>query len=65
MKTYDYIPADVNPPLEATKLHYPDAFSSEFTMFLRERRYVSLTDMMDDAIEVEVNLSTSNKKTET
>ena len=30
-------------------------------MLLRERRFVSLTDMMDDAIEVEVNLTESNK----
>ena len=35
--------------------------SSEFTLFLRETRFVSLTDMMDDAIEVEVNLIASNK----
>ena len=60
-KTYNAIPADVKPPPGATKLHYVDAFSSEFTLFLRERRLVSLEDMMDDATEVEVNLSTSNK----
>lgn len=65
MKTYDSIPTDVKPPLDATKLHYVDAFSIEFTMLLRERRYVSLTDMMDDATKVEVNLSTSNKTKQT
>ena len=61
METYESILADVNPPPRAAKLHYVDAFSSEFTLLLRERRSISLTNMMDDAIEVEVNLSTSNK----
>ena len=61
MRTYDAILVDVKPPLGVAKLHYVDAFSSEFTLFLRERRYISLTNMMDDAIEVEVNLTTSNK----
>ena len=61
MRTYDSIPADVNPPPGAAKLHYDDAFSSELTQLLRERRSISLTYMMDDSIEVEVNLTTSNK----
>ena len=34
---------------------------SEFTLLLRERRSTSLENMMQDAIEVEVNLSASNK----
>ena len=50
MRTYDSIPVDVKPPLGAAKLHYVDAFSSEFTLFLRERIFISLTNMMDDAI---------------
>ena len=61
MRTYDAIPVDVKPPPGAAKLHYAYAFSSEFTLLLRERRFVSLIDMMDEAIEVEVNLTTSNK----
>ena len=61
MRTYDAIPNDVKPPLGVAKLHYVDAFSSEFTLFLRERRSISLTDVMDDSIEVEVNLTVSNK----
>ena len=60
-KTYDAIPTDVKPPPGAVELHYADAFSSEFTLFLRERRFVSLEDMMDDATEVEVNLSASHR----
>ena len=50
MKTYDFIPNDVKPPLGVAKLHYVDAFSSEFTLLLIERIFVSLTDMMDNAI---------------
>ena len=60
-KTYNAIPSNVKPTRHSAKLHYANAFSSEFTLLLRERRFVSLIDMMDDAIEVEVNLSTSNK----
>ena len=45
-KIYNAIFFDVKPPLGATKLHYVDAFSSEFTLLLRERRLVSLEDMM-------------------
>ena len=60
-KTYNAIPTDVKPPPGAAKLHYADAFSSEFTLLLRERRSVTLDDMIEDAIEVEVNLTTSNK----
>ena len=37
MRTYDAIPTDVKPPLGVAKLHYVDAFSSEFTLLLRER----------------------------
>ena len=36
-KTYNVIPANVKPPPGAAKLHYVDAFSSEFTLLLRER----------------------------
>lgn len=64
MRTHESIPADVKPPPVATKLHYADAFDSEFTLLLRERRSTSLENMMQDAIEVEVNLSTSNKTKE-
>ena len=61
MRTYESIPVDVKPLPRAAKLHYVDAFDSEFTLLLRERRYTSLENMMQDAVEVEVNLSTSNK----
>ena len=56
MRTYDSIPFDVKYPVGAAKLHYVDAFSSEFTLLLRERRSVTLDDMIEDATEIEVNL---------
>ena len=61
MRTYESIPVDVKPPLGAAKLHYAYAFDSELTLLLIERRSTSLENMIQDAIEVEVNLSTSNK----
>ena len=42
MRTYESIPADVKTPPGAAKLHYADAFDSEFTLLLRERRSTSL-----------------------
>ena len=61
MRTYEFIPTNVKPPPGAAKLHYANAFDSEFTLLLRERRSTSLENMIQDVIEVEVNLSTSNK----
>lgn len=61
MRTYESIPAYVKPPLGAVTLHYTYAFDSEFALLFRERRSSSLEYMMDDAIEVEFNLLTSNK----
>lgn len=61
MGSYDFIPTDVKPPPGASKIYYVDAFSSEITFLLRKGRYIFLTDMMDDAIEVELNLSASKR----
>ena len=47
-KTYDAIPTNVKPPPGAAKLHYADAFSNDFALLLRERRSVSLAEMMDE-----------------
>ena len=50
-------------PLGYAQLQYVEAFDSEFTLLLSEITSASLADMMKDAIEVEVNLSTYiNKK---
>ena len=61
MRSYDSIPTHVKPPPGAAQLHYADAFDSDFSLTLRERRSTSLADMMNNAIEVEVNLMASGK----
>ena len=43
------------------KLHYAEAFDDEFALFLRERRFSTLADMMNDAIEVENNMMSSKR----
>lgn len=61
MKSYDSILAHVKPPPGAAQLHYVDAFDNYFVLTLRERKSTSLDNMMNDAIEVEVNLMASSK----
>jgi hypothetical protein len=59
MRVYNSIPTEVKPPPRAFELHYADSFDSDFTLLLRERRSTTLYDLMNDAIEVEVNLMAS------
>jgi hypothetical protein len=61
MRVYNAIPAELKPPLGAAQLHYVDSFDSDFSLLLRERRYTTLDDMMNDAIEVEENFMASGK----
>jgi hypothetical protein len=61
MRVYNSIPAEVKPPPGAAQLRYVDSFDSDFSLLLRERRSTTLDDMMNDAIEVEVNLMASGK----
>ena len=42
-------------------MHYAEAFDDEFALFLRERRFATLADMMNDAIEVEINMMSSKR----
>ena len=37
IRTYNSIPAEIKPPMGATKLHDIDAFNSDFALLLRER----------------------------
>ena len=62
MKVYNAILAQFKPLSGASQLQYVEAFNSEFTLLLSERRSTSLADMMKDSIEVEVNLIDSIKK---
>jgi hypothetical protein len=59
MKVYHTFPVEVNPPPRDAQLRYVDSFESDFSLLLRERRSTMLDDMMNDAIEVEVNLMDS------
>jgi hypothetical protein len=61
MRVYNSIPAEVKPPPGASQLRYVDSFDNDFSLLLRERRSTTLDDMMNDAIEVEVNLMASGK----
>ena len=38
MRVYNSIPTDIKPLVGATKLHYADAFDSDFSLLLRERK---------------------------
>lgn len=56
MQVYNSNLAQVKPPPRASEIHYVDVFDSDFALLLRERIYATLTDMKNDAKEVEVNL---------
>ena len=43
------------------KFHYAESFDDEFALFLRERKFATLADMMNDAIEVEINMMSSKR----
>ena len=62
MKLYNSILAQSKPPIGSAQFQYVEAFDSEFTLWLSERRSTSLADMIKYAIEVEVNLSIARKK---
>ena len=57
---YNSLPANCKPPEGMSKLHFAEAFDDEFSLFLRERRPPTLEQMMFDAIEVEINMMSSN-----
>ena len=58
---YNSLPIQCKPLEEMEKLHYAEAFDDEFELFLRERRSATLEDMMNDAIEVEINMMSSKR----
>ena len=57
----NYLPMQCKPPQGMAKLHYAEAFDDEFALFMRERRFATLADMMNDAIEVELNMMSSKR----
>ena len=58
---YNSILVDIKPLVGAAKLHYTDAFDSDFSLLLRERKSATLPMMFQDALEVEVNMMASRK----
>lgn len=62
MKVFSAISAQFMPPLGSAQLQYAEAFDSEFTLLLCERKSATLVDMMNDAVEVEVNLTSARRK---
>ena len=62
MKVYNSIPSQFKTPLGASQLQYAEAFDSEFTLWMSETKSASLTDMMNDSLEVEINLTAAKKK---
>ena len=50
MRVYNSIPADIKPLVGAAKLHYADAFDSDFDLLLRERKSANLPAMIKDAL---------------
>ena len=61
-RIYSSFPSQCKPPEGMEKLHYVEGFDDYFALLLRERRSTSLAEMMDDAIEVEVNLMASKRE---
>jgi hypothetical protein len=61
MRVYNSISTKAKPPLGDAQLRYVESFDSDFSLMLREKRYTTLDDMMNNAIEVEVNLMASGK----
>ena len=60
-KMYSRIPAEIKPTETAANLTYANSFDHEFSFLLRERKYVSLQNMQNAALEVESNILASNK----
>jgi hypothetical protein len=60
-KLYHKIPIDVKPSQPAAKVTFVGSFDPDFSLLLRERRSTTLTDMQDDAVEIESNMIASRK----
>ena len=62
VKVYNSIHSEFKPPHGTTELQYVESFDSKFSLWLSERRSVSLEDMIDDAMVVEINLTVAREK---
>ena len=60
-RMYSKIPVEVKPTPTSAKLTYANAFHSDFCLHLRERRFATLAEMQDAALEVESNIMAAEK----
>ena len=51
MRVYNSIPTDIKPCIGSEKLHYADAFDSDFSLLLRERKSVNMPAMFKYSLE--------------
>ena len=59
------MPENISPPHDSALLHYPSAFYLEIQFQLRERDPKTLVQILNIAIDVEVNLQIRKKKLKT
>jgi ribonuclease HI len=60
-KVFGKIPAEIKPSDASAKITFSAAFDAEFCLILRERRSATLALMQDAALEVESNITASQK----
>jgi hypothetical protein len=60
-KMFGKIPAEIKPSDASAKITFSAAFDSDFCLILRERRSTTLALMQDAALEVESNITASQK----
>jgi hypothetical protein len=60
-KMFFKIPAEIKPSDTSAKITFFVSFDAEFCLILRERRLATLTLMQDAALEVESNITASQK----
>ena len=60
-KMYCRIPTEINPSETSAKLTYANSFDHKFSLYLRERRPVTLLNMQEATLEVESNILASNR----
>ena len=58
---YSKFLAEIKPSETFAKLTYANAFESEFSLLLRERRLATLINMQEVALEVESNMLATKK----
>jgi len=58
---YSKTPTKIKPTEASTKITYDGAFDPDFFLLLRERRSATLSQMQDNALEVDSNILAANR----